>query len=250
MEAVHSPAEETKIARPAHRNQFAQFPKQSKERVNPLLSNKGSVRVSGHSTLATGPLPLTPTLLSQATVPAYLPGRRTPPLGKEKAEKKKRVLMRMDSGASNDDVSSELDSTERFNKLANLCQLPLFEIHNTMHMLREKGLDTGEDAGPGGRKGKGFHKSQTLYGTKRKGAEDMKQVLTTKQYEYFSKIHDINTDYITHVLNHREIYFQYVAMSKSNMWYLKTAEFKVMVDKLMAQKAQFKQNKAKYESTL
>ncbi len=220
-EILHTLPEETK--RKASHRTFAQLPKSSKERVNPLLSNKGSVRPR----LSSLALPRTPapSLSSTTVVP--------PKLDKERDE------------SSSDDVSSELDSSERFRKLANLCQLPLFEIHGTMHVLRQKRTLQHER----GKRSNEFRKSRTMHGARTPGAQEMLQTLTQEQHKYFGHMKESKTDYMSHMLNCKQIYFQYVAVSKTNMWFLKSAEFEVMTSKLMEQKERFRQDKARFAGT-
>ena len=88
----------------------------------------------------------------------------------------------------------------------------------------------------------------TLHGLKREGVENMKQELTSKQHKYFSKMNQFKTDYLSHVLNCTQIYFQYVAMSKADMSFINKSEFIEMNNSVLAQRKMYAQNKFKYKN--
>ena len=245
-------------------NYFAQLPKESKTRINPFLYNKGYVKPLGLEETTALSRPIIHTPPPPARVPLedykFSSSVRKQTAPEYEVEPFDQPYKENVQGSNEDllSITSELNSSERFKKLSNIFQLPMFEIHNTMQaVMSRKLLETiseknGDDTPKRTKKktkSKGQHKCLSVYGTKREGAEDMQQELTPKQYTYFSKMNEFKTDYLSHVLNHKEIYFQYVSMSKANTWFLNSAEFITRNNKLLEQKSKFKRNKAKFAGT-
>jgi len=142
---------------------------------------------------------------------------------------------------------SELNSSERFKKLTSIFLLPMFEVHNTMQAMKQNLIKTPSEIHESKPEGLILpRRAQTLAGVTRTHVEDMKRELTPKQHEYFSKMNAFRGSYLSNVLNRREIYFQYVTMSKADMWYLGTQDYEKRYIEMMSQRPKFAQNKSKY----
>ena len=254
-------------------SQFAQYARPVKEHVNPLLHNKGCVRRAGRQLVK---LDSAPVRLLEATPKEPLevpqeeelkePLSSIPPAQEDQGLVKKGTNTSSCSGLLSD--VSELNSSERFKKLSNFFQLPLFEIHNTMQLLRVqhqgKRVDASEGAihGPErhGREGnaspvslskpaekdqhlalgaKGYHKCRSTLLATKPDVDKLRGELTPKQEAYFALMKDIQSNYINHALNYPEIYFQYVAMSRANLEFTNTPEFGREVAELLLQQPHY-----------
>ncbi len=194
-------------------SQFARYSIPVCDHVNPLLHNKGSVGVSKDVAKKDPPVSL------------VVPGR-------------KKVFHRGDtkeSVESDGPGMSEFESFEGGSQIGTLLQLPLFEIHNTMELLLQKRqLQVGDTDPPAESSsssnspnkekkidGGGSYacrmplKSYSMQPPENPcNMEALATELPPAQFEFLKQMYAFKTNYLFHVLNMRDIYFQYVAVSK------------------------------------
>eukprot|EP00826_Nyctotherus_ovalis_P030609 TRINITY_DN2442_c0_g2_i1.p1 TRINITY_DN2442_c0_g2~~TRINITY_DN2442_c0_g2_i1.p1 ORF type:complete len:305 (-),score=63.73 TRINITY_DN2442_c0_g2_i1:613-1527(-) len=149
-------------------------------------------------------------------------------------------------------VLSEMDASERFNRLGHIFQLPLFEVHNTMFSLRYERSVTVFNKKKINRKTREpqdshLSRTWTLHGKKRVNVEDMTTELTPKQHEYFTIMAQFQNNYLNHVLSSNKIYLQYVVMSRQNLDFLNTPQFVKDQELNLSQKEKFKKNTYRYK---
>jgi hypothetical protein len=261
-------------------SQFAQYARPVKEHVNPLLHNKGCVRGPGRQLVKLDSAPVrlmeaaaldSLVILHDEDVKGPLPSALVS--HDEQGLVKKGTNTSSCSGVLSD--MSELNSSERFKKLSNFFQLPLFEVHSTMQLLRlqksskRHARGEGEGEGPGEvgqHEGEGdtspvtgsklsvkdqllvlgtkpYHKCRSALLADKPDLEKLRAELTPKQEAYFALMKDIKTNYISHALNNREIYFQYVAMSRANLEFTNTPDFAREVETLLLQQPKYARNR-------
>lgn len=213
----------------------------SKLKKNPLVLNKGSAVTEGGANICTAlpnsfpsPLRIRPSVGPAADLVAS-------------AQRKTRLSplkLAHDEGFSG---LSELNSAERFSKLINLFQPPLFEVKSTMIELgrqpANKERDEDESFGE-------MRRVRTVEGTKRAEAEDMTQMLTTKEFQYFTLMNQFKENYLNQALNNGKVFSQYLSLSKINSEFFHTSDFTTRRNKILAQQNKFAQNTYKYHGNL
>ncbi len=227
-------------------SQYAPYSQPMREHVNPLLFNKGSVRGDSDHLKFARPTQIASTKSKSGPLPE---DERTLFLQRREAEdgdemKRSGTLSSICSeGFSN---TSELNSDERKTQLF---QLPLFEIHGTIQQLikarrllpqeeqAENQNDSPADSLSPPSRPPG--KSRTMQPDKGVALEKLAEDLTPQQYEYFKEMYAFKGSYLLHVLHVREIYFQYVSISKNDMSYTTSHEFTTQVSRLLTQKPRF-----------
>ncbi len=208
---------------------YTRYTKPVKEHVNPLLHNKGSVNFVKDNPTPPPKLDLSPLVLT------------TSPHLTKKSES---AVIQFDSMLSLDcspTGMSEFYSAEKAAPLNSVFQLPLFEIHHTMYLLAQKRdalkeiveekNDVAEEEAPSAKKPapdqsedlkqkkilKMPYKSCSMQQAKCEGIETMAADLTPRQYGFLKKVFAYKSNYLFHTLNFREVYFQYVAVTKEIM---------------------------------
>jgi hypothetical protein len=148
---------------------------------------------------------------------------------------------------------SELNSCERFRKLSNSYQLPLFKIHKTLGVLMNREysqhLPLPLRVAPSLNvvRKRIIKRKETIFRSKKsKSVNTRKNVdfakkLTKIEHQYFTIMNGIKVNYIRHVLSNKEIYKEYVRMSKANISFTDSEEFKSQMQKIMSQKIKYVQ---------
>eukprot|EP00826_Nyctotherus_ovalis_P034468 TRINITY_DN2879_c0_g2_i16.p1 TRINITY_DN2879_c0_g2~~TRINITY_DN2879_c0_g2_i16.p1 ORF type:complete len:239 (-),score=55.55 TRINITY_DN2879_c0_g2_i16:688-1404(-) len=200
---------------------------------NPLVSNKGSARLYTDISIAAKEPPL----------PLCLPFHIKPSLCS--AKESKLALPKVSLPDECHSILSEMNSTERFNRLSNVFQPPLFEVRNTMLELMAK-----QQLNCGGSKSCEAEyevlRAKTVEGTKRPEAEDMVEELTPEEFQYFTLMNQITVNYLCQALSFNKVYSQYVALSRANMAFLNSSDFLSRRKAILRQKRKFAQNTYKY----
>ena len=218
------PSEETKVPQIN-----SSVPKESSNR-NPLLCNKGSAKFSSTNQDISN-LFLTPLAPPSSKLYSIMEDTKTPITNPSQGNNNRDIPDIDDDLLSN---TSEMNSSERFNRLSNIFQLPLFEVHTTMHSLKYNRSATIFDPKKLKRRVKkkltaedkeDVKRSRTINGVKRIDAENMVQKLEPRVRDYFTLMSQFKTNYLNHVLNNNKIYFQYASMSKQDLSILNTPEF-------------------------
>lgn len=132
--------------------------------------------------------------------------------------------------------TSEFNNEERLLHACKFFQLPLFEIHNTMQILVQKRTKIIEEKNepepepesknclllePALQKNK--FKSRSLVPGRLESFEQFETNISPQQYAFLKSLYAFKTNYLFHVLSMPEIYFQYVAISKTNMGFMETS---------------------------
>eukprot|EP00826_Nyctotherus_ovalis_P005950 TRINITY_DN11363_c0_g1_i1.p1 TRINITY_DN11363_c0_g1~~TRINITY_DN11363_c0_g1_i1.p1 ORF type:complete len:239 (-),score=52.91 TRINITY_DN11363_c0_g1_i1:507-1223(-) len=210
----------------------------SKLKKNPLLLNKGSV-VTEVKTKTCTPLP--------DSFPSPL--RICPLVGSSayhiaSVQHKARLKLVHDKGFSG---LSELNSAERFNKLINLFQPPLFEVKSTMIELGKQPANEERDEDE---QFDEVRRAKTVEGTRRAEIEDMVQILTTKEFQYFTLMNQFKENYLYQTLNDNKVFSQYLSLSKVDSEFFHASDFTARRNKILAQQNKFAQNTYKYHGNL
>lgn len=214
-------------------NPFAQYSQPVNKHTNPLVHNKGSV----HFLKETIPPP------SKENVVDYL--KPTTYVQEDDPVIKKGSIASICSNIS------EFDQQEKQKKADNLYLLPLFEIHGTMqHISQNSKLKYLSSVNIKGQVGiePVLLRSHSIRTEEKENIKVNPAVFSETQTEYIKNINSITTNYICHVLNNRDLYFQYVSVCKSSTAYTYTEHFITQVDNLMKQKNNYIKNIELYHS--
>lgn len=238
---VYSDQEEDKANSTAtHLTKYSQH---AKEHVNPLVHNKGCAKFTKEpSKKELFPKPPAP---SAPTIP--------PVLSANPLNHKQTVIQKKESISS---VGSDgvLSNTDEFNPtenrigFSNFIKPPLFEVHNTMQFLLLTMRDNAKEELPikkeektptNNTKVKMPFKSRSMFQQKTESIEALAADLTPEQYNFLKKMYGFKYNYLIHALNMREIYFQYVSISKSAMSFTNSEEFLNKVSNILELKKNY-----------
>jgi Dullard-like phosphatase family protein len=207
---------------------------------NPLLSNKGSVRIiKSEKELKSYLLapPSTSTKLSTFIDDGKTSNRRY--------SQSNNIQDMPLLSSINDDTSSTLSEMTSSERLPDIFQLPMFEVHNTMHSLRFNSNTAKlnkEVAKDKVKKEKVIEMDETI----RPNIENMTTILSPSQHKYFTIMNSFKTNYLNHVLNDNRVYFQYVSMSRQNLNFVSSEKFTEEYKLNLTQKEKFFRNLCKY----
>ena len=151
-------------------------------------------------------------------------------------------------------VLSEISPSDRFKKIGDVLQLPMFEVQKTMLSLRFNNKATelvNKKSTEHEVKKENLHdmnayRKWTIDEIKAHGIENMTAQLSSTQRQYFTIMNSFKTNYLSHVLNNNKVYFQYVSMSKQNLSFLNSEKFTKEYKLNLAQKEKFAKNIYKY----
>lgn len=148
--------------------------------------------------------------------------------------------------------SSELRTVERNQRMLNLLRIPIFETHDSEHLTPEKNKEapavkTRESAlvvtAPYVEEHKLLtYKSKTLKTAPTPSIESMGAKLTIEQHDYLKAMYEFKDYYLYYVLKKKEIFRQYVAMSKANMSFTKSKIFQEQKGNLLLETTKFNRN--------
>ncbi len=209
--------------------EFAQYGQLTREHLNPLVHNKGTS--PGVKELHSKQSEILTAYLRQNPAPVAVP----------------LDILKQDSLASDAAMSntSELNTNERSEKVNNVFRLPLFEVSGGTIQARveEKGPEEEVAAGPDKQVLQSHehapYKSRSMKPRDKLSFESFGEELTPEQYRYFKAMYAFKTDYLIHALNMREIYFQYVMVSREDMSFTFSAPFTTRIGRLMQQAEKF-----------
>lgn len=218
---------------------------------NPLLSNKGSVKFKEKREAKSFYLapPGTSSLSLDGGESPYKKSSQTTYIPNQP------LLSPTENNEDSPSILSEMDASERFDRLGHIFQLPLFEVHNTMLSLRyEQSVSAfnGLNKKKGSRKVResqdaSLSRTWTLHGKKRVNVEDMTTELTPKQHEYFTIMGRFQSNYLSHVLCNSKVYLQYVVMSRQNLDFLKSPQFIKEQELNLSQKERYRKSTYRYK---
>jgi hypothetical protein len=154
-------------------------------------------------------------------------------------------------------ICSELNPTERELGLGSFIKLPLFEVAKTMQYLLHlkyellKQIKTAnsksEDSSRYINNSRRVPKSCSMMEEKGICIEDFAADVSPEVYQFLKKVYSYKSNYLFHVLNMRNIYFQYVSVSRSTMSFTNTQEFLVLVEKAMLQNKNYMKDLKLYQ---
>lgn len=224
------PSEETQVA------SIENFICKSLIMKNPLVSNKGSAKLYANISITAKESPL-PLCLPFHIKPCVCSGKESQ-LGPPK-------ICLADECYS---VLSEMNSTERFNRLSSVFQPPQFEVRNTMLELVAKQQPNCANSESCEVECEVL-RARTAEGMKRPEAEDMAQELSPQEFQYFTLMNQFTMNYLYQTLSFNKVYSQYVALSRANMTFLNSSDFLSRRKAVLKQKRKFAQNTYKYHGT-
>jgi len=218
---------------------------------NPLLSNKGSAKADMNKEVEVkvNTVPsCTPPLVSSIS-PSVFPIIESTMVHicAAKTNKEYPLCSSIKLSFNEDCLSnlSEMNSVDRFNRLSNGFQPPLFEVRNTMLELIAKQIDQKSDS----LKDEPFspvHKARTIEAIKRSDAENMTKKLTPEEYQYFAIMNQFTENYLGRALKYNKIFNQYATLSRINRKLLQSSDFINRRRKILKQKNKYAKNTYKY----
>jgi len=225
-------------------DEFGRYLQVTREHVNPLVHNKGSPYAIKVEKCFDQEAPTAPSANFKDQPEAD--GRLSPHSLMCNLHMVKKDTLTTEAAMSN---ISELNSAERIAKVNNIFQLPLFEIRNTMQALafKRKMVDIDPESPVNlcaEQKQRLFpckvpYKSRSMLPGQRESFERLAADLTPKQYNFLKQMYGFKTNYLFHVLNMREIYFQYVTLSREDMTFTGCEAFQSRVKHLLKQSEHF-----------
>lgn len=235
-----------------HANHVSRYIQPKKEHANPLVYNKGNANFKKDSPKKESQNTVIPTLANHMEHNQQISQKNfLSPINPNDLDmiKKKDSISSVgsDGGFTNTD---EFDAREKTIGVSNFIRPPLFEVNNTMQfLLQTKREESTNDKTSFVKNTKENHeangiakmpfKSRSMAQQKTEGIEALAADLTPEQYNYLKKMYDFKNNYLFHALNMREVYFQYVSISKSTMNFTNSQDFLLKVSSLLALKKNY-----------
>lgn len=221
-------------------SQFVRYSHPKKPHTNPLVHNKGSAHFSKE---------VGPKEQNQPTLEEFKPKIES----QLKVPSQDEAIVKKSSIASVCSNISEFDVIEKLQKAENPFFLPLFEIHGTLQLLIQgsKGRYLSSVNLPDSSYANGMPlRSHSIRTEEKENIQISPGSLSEKQVNFIKMVNSISTNYISHVLNNRDLYFQYVAISKSPLDFMNSEFFISRMDNLMKQKRNYERDIKLYQSNI
>jgi hypothetical protein len=228
---------------PSCTNQVNRYVQPIKEYINPLIHNKGSAHFSKESVIR-GPIH---TITSVSKNLPEIEGNSI-----EVIEKRSSIASAISEGCYSN--ISELDISDKLRKENNLFLPPLFEVHSALQLLyqtKSEGFATSHTSVKSQARPITIpRKSHSIRTEPKNNIPIESSSLNQPLKDFIKKVNEISTNYMSHVLNNRDVYFQYVVLSKTQFSFLNTELFNMQVEGLMNLKPQYEKNIMCYQGRL